>query len=285
MRLGDLLRSRAANQEKVAAPEPEVKEEQWSEQVISIPIDSVEINRFQPRSFFDEASLGELAASIKEHGILHPMVVRPIGEERYELVVGERRLRACRMLGWDKIPVIVKELDDKNSAELALIENLQREDLNCIEVAEGYRRLLDEFGMTQEQLAQRLGSSQSSIANKLRLLKLPESVRHIVSQEMLGERQARALLSLKSEADQLKALEKIVADGLNVRQTEDLVRKMLEEDKPTQKVRRFHPDVRLLRNSVRRLVADMREGGSVIDFKEQVVDDTLEMVIRIRTEP
>lgn len=283
MRLGDLLRSRAAGQQDAAVAEPEVNPEDWAEKVISIPIDSVDVNQYQPRSSFDEESLRELAASIEEHGVLHPMVVRPTGSGRYELVVGERRLRACKLLGWQRIPVIVKNLDNRSSAELALIENLQREDLNCIEVAEGYRRLLDEFGMTQEELASRLGNSQSSIANKLRLLKLPESVRKVISQEMLGERQARALLALEDEEAQLKVLEKVIQDGLNVRQTEELVRKMLEEDKPKRTIKRVHPDVRLLRNSVRRLVQDMRAGGSSVDLKEREVEDGLELVIRITT--
>ncbi len=286
MRLGDLLKSRQASQQQAAAvAEPEVSEEVWSEKVVSIPIDSVDVNQYQPRVSFDEASLKELAASIAEHGILHPMVVRRVAGDRYELIVGERRLRACRLLGWEKIPVIVKDMDDKSSAEIALIENLQREDLNCIETAEGYRRLLDEFGMTQEELAERLGNSQSSIANKLRLLKLPEPVRQVISQEMLGERQARALLALGDEANQLRALEKIVSEGLNVRQTEELVRKMLEEDKPKRTIKRVHPDVRLLKNSVRRLVDDMKAGGSVVDLKEREVDDGLELVIRISTNP
>lgn len=287
MKLGDLLRSRSTSVEPAVPTSVSNESEVWSEKVVSVPIDSIDVNQFQPRSSFDEESLGELAASIREHGVLHPMIVRPSDNGRYELVAGERRLRACKLLGWEKVPVIVKRLDNRSAAELALIENLQREDLNCIEVAEGYRRLLDEFGLTQEELAERLGSSQSSVANKLRLLRLPEEVRTRISQEMIGERQARALLALKDEEQQLKVLERIVSEGLNVRQTEELVRKIVEADqaeKPRQRnVIRIHPDVRLLKNSVRKLVSDMQAGGSKVNLEEREVEDGIELVIRIST--
>lgn len=287
MRLGDLLRSRntsvAAVNENTAEKEPEG----WSERVISVPIDSIEVNQYQPRTSFDEESLQELAASIREHGILHPMIVRPLDNDRYELIVGERRLRACKMLGWEKVPVIVRRMDNRGAAELALIENLQREDLNCIEIAEGYRRLLDEFGLTQEELAARLGSSQSSVANKLRLLRLPEEVRARISQEMIGERHARALLALKDKELQLQVIEKIVNEGLNVKQTEELVKQLVEgekKEKPKQRnIIRIHPDVRLLRNSIKKLVSDMKAGGSNVKLEEREVEDGIELVIRINT--
>lgn len=287
VRLGDLLRSRntsvAAVNENTAEKEPEG----WSERVISVPIDSIEVNQYQPRTSFDEESLQELAASIREHGILHPMIVRPLDNDRYELIVGERRLRACKMLGWEKVPVIVRRMDNRGAAELALIENLQREDLNCIEIAEGYRRLLDEFGLTQEELAARLGSSQSSVANKLRLLRLPEEVRARISQEMIGERHARALLALKDKELQLQVIEKIVNEGLNVKQTEELVKQLVEgekKEKPKQRnIIRIHPDVRLLRNSIKKLVSDMKAGGSNVKLEEREVEDGIELVIRINT--
>ena len=179
MRLTDVLRSKMRPQD---ADTPPVLEGQTQERIEHLPIELIQASQYQPRSEFDDEGLDELAQSIAEHGVLHPIVVRKshIG---YEVVVGERRLRACRRLGFETIPAIVREFADREAAEVALIENLQRKDLRLFEEAEGYRRLLEEFGLTQEELAVRLGRKQSSIANKLRLLRLPDKVKEIISRK------------------------------------------------------------------------------------------------------
>ncbi len=192
-----------------------------------IPIDSIVLNPYQPRRTIDAESLEELAESIKEMGVLQPIIVRSIGEERYELVAGERRWRAARLAGLQKIPAIITETTEKETLVFALVENLQRADLNPIEEAQGYKRLMLEFNLTQEEIAQMVGKKQSTIANKLRLLRLPPLVQEKVANGTITERHARALLKLPSETDVLKALKQIEQRKLNVSQTEELVNKML----------------------------------------------------------
>ncbi len=192
-----------------------------------IPIDSIVLNPYQPRRTIDPESLEELADSIREMGVLQPIIVRAIGEERYELVAGERRWRAARLAGLQKIPAIITETTEKEALVFALVENLQRTDLNPIEEAQGYKKLMLEFNLTQEEIAQMVGKKQSTIANKLRLLKLPPLVQEKVIDGTITERHARALLRLPSEADILKVLKQIEQRKLNVSQTEDLVNKML----------------------------------------------------------
>lgn len=285
MKLTDVLRSKArANTEGKS----EMKSEVWQEQVQNLPVELIKPSKYQPRSDFDEKALNELAQSISEHGVLHPVIVRKanIG---YELIVGERRLRACKLLGWDSIPAIVRDMTDKAAAELALIENLQRKDLQLFEEAEGYQRLLDEFELTQEELAKRLGKSQSSIANKIRLLKLPDSVREIISREMLSERHSRCMLRLKSEADQLEILGKVIKNDLNVRETEELVRRFLEkgsesgeQDRSGQQRKLIVKDVRLFTNSVRQLADSLKMSGLEVDFQEREHQDCYELLVVVK---
>jgi len=192
-----------------------------------IPIDSVVFNPYQPRKNIDPESLEELAASIREVGVLQPIIVRKVGEERYELIAGERRWRAARLAGLSSIPAIIVEATDKEALSFALIENLQRTDLNPIEEAYGYKRLMQEFDLTQEEIAQMVGKKQSTIANKLRLLRLPAIVQEKLMDGTITERHARALLKLSSETEIIRALKQIEQRKLNVSQTEELVDKML----------------------------------------------------------
>ena len=195
-------------------------------EIKNLDLESITPNPFQPRRVFDNTQLEELAQSIKDFGVLQPILVRKIGTG-YELVAGERRFRASQLAGLKTIPAIVKNLSDKEIAEMALIENLQREDLNYFEEAEGYARLMKEFGITQDEIAKRMGKSQSTIANKLRLLNLPENVRKEISINVITERHARALLKLEDEKLQLHALNAIYTKNLNVRQTDELVEQLL----------------------------------------------------------
>jgi ParB family chromosome partitioning protein len=197
--------------------------------VMQIPVDRIAPNPYQPRKEFSKNALEELSASIKQYGVLQPINVRNIGDNLYELISGERRLRASKLAGIKEIPAIVIEVVEQDSAALALIENLQREDLNFMEEAEGYFNLINDHGITQEELAQRVGKKQSTIANKLRLLKLPKAITLVILENGLTERHARALLKLPDEAMQNKALKVILNRQLNVKKTEEMIEKMLNE--------------------------------------------------------
>ena len=195
---------------------------------LSLPISQVESCSSQPRKSFDEVTLAELADSIREHGIIQPLTVRKLSSGYYQIIAGERRWRAARMAGLQEVPVVVIEADDKKAAELAMIENLQREDLNPIEEASGFQSLIENYHMTQEEAASRVGKSRSAVANALRLLSLTPSVRDLVVNGQLSAGHARALLPL-SPAMQEKAAAAILAGGLSVRQTEALVKRLTAE--------------------------------------------------------
>ncbi|HEY8345618.1 MAG TPA: ParB/RepB/Spo0J family partition protein [Bacillota bacterium] len=201
---------------------PQIEEEDL-QNTFEIPLAEIEINPDQPRRNFDPESLEELAASIKVHGVLQPLLVRKKGPG-YQLIAGERRLRAAKMAGLERVPVIIKELDDRTVMEIALVENLQREDLNPIEEAQAYRRLLDEFNLTQEEIAKAVGKSRSAIANTVRLLQLSEPIQQMVLNGQLTMGHARALLGLEQPEQQLFIGEKIIKENLSVRETEELVR-------------------------------------------------------------
>ena len=198
---------------------------------LSLPISQVESCSSQPRKSFDEASLAELADSIHEHGIIQPLTVRKLASGYYQIIAGERRWRAARIAGLQEVPVIVIEADDRKAAELAMIENLQREDLNPMEEAEGFRSLIETYHMTQEEAAKQVGKSRSAVTNSLRLLSLTPAVRQLVEEGKLSAGHARALLPL-SPAMQENAANAVVAGGLSVRQTEALVKKLSAENKP-----------------------------------------------------
>lgn len=189
--------------------------------------DLISPNIYQPRKFFNEEAIDELAQSIKVYGIIQPLTVRKIGADRYELVAGERRLRASKKIGLSEVPVILVDITDKDSAAIALLENLQREDLNFMEEAEAYHNLIKDHNYTQEQLAETIGKKQSTIANKIRLLKLDPEVRVVLLENKLTERHARALLKLPSSELQKKILKDIISKGLNVKKTEELIEKEL----------------------------------------------------------
>ena len=204
--------------------EPEVKSS------LFLPISQVESCAAQPRKQFDPDALADLADSIRQHGIIQPLTVRKLQSGYYQIIAGERRWRAARMAGLSQVPVVVIEADDRKAMELAMIENLQREDLNPMEEAEGYRTLMEQYGLTQEETSQRVGKSRSAVANALRLLHLSDEVRGLVEEGKLSGGHARALVPLTAEL-QKKAAAVIIKDDLSVRQTELLVKK-LTADKP-----------------------------------------------------
>lgn len=201
----------------------------------------IEPNREQPRKQFDEEALSELADSISKHGVLQPLLVRPLTDGSYQLVAGERRWRASRMAGLTEVPVVVKDLTDSQVAELALVENLQRENLNPLEEANGYKELGEKFGYTQEQIAEVVGKSRSAVANSLRLLALPKSVAMLVSEGKLSMGHARALLSLENEKMMSDLAKLIVANDLSVRETERLARNMKKDEPKGKKAKKRNP--------------------------------------------
>lgn len=203
-------------------------------EIMQIPIEDIIPNRFQPRLAFDEKALQELSASIKQHGIIQPLVVRRLGE-KYEIIAGERRYKAATMAGLTAVPAVITVIDDQTSAEVALVENVQRKDLTAIEEAKSYKNLLDKGGLTQEELAKKMGLSQSAVANKLRLLNLSPKVQDALLNEKISERHARSLLSLSIEQEQDDWLNKIISERLTVRQLDTMLKKdgtEEEEDVP-----------------------------------------------------
>jgi ParB family chromosome partitioning protein len=200
------------------------------ENVQDIKISEIRANKNQPRKKFDEEKIRELSDSIKEHGVLQPIIVRK-KDGGYELVAGERRWRAAQKAGIEKIPAIIKDLSDADVMEIALIENLQREDLNPLEEAEAYKKLIDEFGMTQEELSKRVGKSRSQIANTVRLLNLDEEIKKLISEEKLTAGHARALLAIEDKKERLKIAKKISESNMSVRETEETVKIKTQEKK------------------------------------------------------
>lgn len=206
--------------------------------VLSIPISKVEPRAGQPRYNFDDAALDELSESIKQYGLIQPITVRKLNSGYYQIIAGERRWRASRLAGLTEVPVRIIEADDRKATELALVENLQREDLSPIEEARGYKTLIDEFGMTQEEAAQSVGKSRPAVANALRLLSLSEGVMAMVENSTLSAGHARALIPIKDQDKQLEVAEAVSAKHLSVRQTETLVTRLLaqaEKEEPQEK--------------------------------------------------
>jgi len=250
-----------------------------SGKVIFLPVEAISPNPEQPRRHFDPEQLEELAASIREMGLLQPLSVRR-RDGNWELVAGERRLRACKLAGLTQVPCLSIAVDDRSSSLLALVENLQRKDLDFWEEALALRRLVDEWGLSQEECAKRIGKSQSAVANKLRLLKLPQEVLELLREHHCSERHARALLPLEDPELQRKAAGQVVKMGLTVAQTEAFVTKLLT-DRPKKKKPTFIlKDVRLFLNTISRSMDLMRSAG--VDAKCQREDLEGEICLTIR---
>ena len=198
---------------------------QTNEEVVYLYLDDIIPNRFQPREVFDERPLKELAVSIKEHGVIQPIIVRKVND-KYEIIAGERRYKASALAGLTKIPAIIRDLDDKESSKVALLENLQRKNLNAIEEAKTYQKILEIDEMTQEELAKTMGKSQSAVANKLRLLSLPDEIQDALMKDKISERHARALLNIEDPEKQKEMLKKITTEKMTVRQLESEIKQM-----------------------------------------------------------
>lgn len=259
----------------------------WNHQerkkLIQLPPESIRANPAQPRQEFEKEALESLAESIRQNGLLQPVAVRRTQDGGYELIAGERRLRACRIAGLKLVPCILSGCDARQSAILALLENLQRRDLGVFEEAEGLRRLVEEWGVTQEEAAARLGKSQSSIANKLRLLRLTEEERTLITEAGLTERHARALLRLPDEGERLAALHTVIERKMNVAQEEAYITQLLsEKDKPEKPRRRIVVrDVRIFLNTIHHAVDVMKQNGIQAQSWKRETDQYLEYIVRI----
>lgn len=256
------------------------------ETILELAIAEIVPNPFQPRAYFDPAQLEELASSIREYGVLQPIIVRLV-DGQYQLVSGERRFRASKLAGKETIPALIRQLEDREVAEMALIENLQREDLNYFEEAEGYARLIQEFQITQEEVAKKMGKSQPTVANKLRLLHISDRVRKEISVDVITERHVRSLLKLKEEALQLEALNRIYKSNLNVRQTDDLVEQMLiaEEknirEQKKKKMVKAIKDMKIFVNTIKGTVKTIQDAGMPAEIIENENEEYMEVVIRL----
>ena len=251
--------------------------------VIRVPVEKIQANPYQPRKDFEQEALADLAASIAEYGVLQPLLVARGNDDNFLLIAGERRLRASKMAGLLDVPVIVSSYTEQQIAEIALIENLQREDLHFLEEAEGYEKLMTQFNLTQEAMAVRVGKKQSTIANKLRLLNLPLEIRNALKEAQLTERHGRALLKLKNSELQEQVLKQIIKNGWNVKQTEEHIAKLLNEVAPKQKKRLvIVNDVRIYLNSVKKIVSTINDAGIPAQIKQEMDGDDVVVTLRIK---
>lgn len=276
--LGDKPDSEENNNEK------NNNEENYNpDEVLQVPVAHVQPNRYQPRAIFNNEKISELAQTIHTHGMIQPIVLRQLNDEDYELIAGERRWRAVQSLGWETIPAIIRDMTDSQTASVALIENLQREELTVIEEAVAYANLLELHELTQEALAQRLGKSQSTIANKLRLLKLPESVQKAVMDKSITERHARALIAVKDPEVQERLLSEIIEKQWNVKQTEERIAKLGEpkEKKKKPMFKGVNKDMRIAMNTIRQSLDMVRDTGTDLETDEEDHEDYYQITIKI----
>ncbi len=246
-----------------------------------IDIHKIEANGHQPRTHFENEKIQELAVSIQQNGLLQPIVVRPY-QGKYQIVVGERRYRACLLAGIEEVPCLVQNYDEQQTATAAIVENIQRENLSAIEEALAYQQILDTQNLTQEELAQKVGKKQSTIANKLRLLQLPMTVQEAVRRKDISERHARALLKLDTTAKQNNMLREIMDKGLNVEQTEEKIKKKIEPKKPKPKTKSISQNLKIAMNTLDQAAMMVQQAGvdTSVDISE--TDDEVIYVIKMK---
>jgi ParB family chromosome partitioning protein len=246
-----------------------------------IDIHKIEANEHQPRTHFENEKIQELAVSIQQNGLLQPIVVRPY-HGKYQIVVGERRYRACLLAGIEEVPCLVQNYDEQQTATAAIVENIQRENLSAIEEALAYQQILDTQNITQEELAQKVGKKQSTIANKLRLLQLPMTVQEAVRRKDITERHARALLKLDTTAKQNNMLREIMDKGLNVEQTEEKIKKKVEPKKPKPKTKSISQNLKIAMNTLDQAAMMVQQAGveTTVDISE--TDEEVVYVIKMK---
>ena len=251
-----------------------------SAKISEIPLSQIEANSEQPRKNFDDLSLAELTASVKEYGILQPIILSREGE-RYIIIAGERRYRAATLAGLEKIPAIIKNLENKEAALIALVENVQREDLNYLEEARAYKKLMDDFNLTQSEIAEKVSKQQSTISNKIRLLSLPEDLQEQLINNRLTERHARALLKIKDDATRQKVINRVINNNLNVKQTEKLIEEVAKKTDEAERKRRKinYISYKIYINTLRKAYNQIKEMENNAKFIQEDKGDTLEIKI------
>jgi len=256
-----------------------------NKEIIKIDLHKIRPNRYQPREIFKDKSLLELKNSIKSYGIIQPISLRKLGDDNYEIVAGERRFKAAKMAGLGQIPSIIVDIEENDSANIALIENIQREDLNFIEEARAYQQIMKKFGITQEQLSQKIGKSQSTIANKVRILKLPVIIKEKLLSNDLTERHGRALLKIEDESIQEEILNKVIEKNLNVKDTEKLIKSVKEkinkEEKPSKQNIRNFINYKIYINTIKNAYNEILKTGIKAKFEEKEKDDYIEVKVKI----
>lgn len=255
-----------------------------SDNVVEIQLENIIPNEYQPRTQFDEEKIVELARTLQTHGIIQPIVVRAKENDRFELIAGERRWRAAQYLEWESIPAIIRDLSDTETASIALIENIQREQLSVIEEAQAYAQLIEMHDLTQEALAQRLGKSQSTVANKIRLLNLPNTIQEALLNKQITERHARALMRLQSDSEKINLLNKIIEESLTVKETELIVSQKLD-NKPVKrksKPKFVSKDIRIVTNTIKESLNLIKNTGIEFESEEKDYDDFYEITIKVK---
>lgn len=259
-----------------------------TDQVFHIPVHLIQPNPSQPRKYFDEGMMHELAESIRHYGILQPISIRMNMPNFYELVAGERRLRAAKMIGMETVPSLIINITERDSAVLALVENLQRENLNYLEEAKGYANLIDDFDLKQQELADQLGRARSTITNKLRLLQLPLDIQNLLLDNHLSERHARALLKLNDHAQLVVVVQSVIDNGLNVKETEKMIQRLLtnddskvNEEREKSYAKDHLKNIRLFANSIKEAVDMVQSSGLEVDYKIKQTDISYEINISI----
>lgn len=282
MALSDLFGSGKSKKKTEKIEELFAEELNDSSKVQQIPINAIHPNQFQPRKIFNDEKLQELSRTIEQHGLIQPIILRKSSEDQYEIIAGERRFRATQLLGWQEVSAIVTEMTDKETASVALIENLQREELTAIEEAQAYRDLMEMNAITQDTLAKRIGKSQSFVANKLRLLKLSEPVKTAVLKKDITERHGRSLLALNEEKQTIY-LKRVIEEKLTVKELEQLIKKETAKSDVPKKPKRksVSKDIRLAVNTIKKTITLVQETGMEIKATEEHFEDVYRITIEI----
>ena len=257
-----------------------ITEQSAQPQVIMVPLEKIEANPQQPRKIFKDEGMEELTGSIKEYGVLQPIILKD-EKERYTIIAGERRYRAAQLAGLEKIPAIIKTMETKEAALIALVENVQREDLNFLEEARAYKKLMDDFNLTQGEIAEKVNKRQSTISNKIRVLSLPEDIQEQLVDNRLTERHARALLKIPDDEDRKQVMERIVANGLNVKQTEKLIEDVLTKKEEALRKRRKvnYISYKIYLNTIRKAFNQIKEMENNVKMSQEDKGDFLEVKI------
>lgn len=250
-------------------------------QVVMVPLHKIEANPQQPRKIFNDESIAELTGSIKEYGVLQPIILRDEKNDTYTIIAGERRYRASQLAGLEKIPAIIRTMETKEAALIALVENVQREDLNFLEEARAYKKLMEDFELTQGEIAEKVNKRQSTISNKIRVLSLPEKIQEQLILNRLTERHARALLKLKDEVDRDQVMDRVIANGLNVKQTEKLIEDVLQKKEEALRKRRKvnYISYKIYLNTIRKAFRQVKEMEENAKISQEDKGDFLEVKI------